>query len=103
MINVQSGKPSNDAIKAATADQVFDEYGKYYDLLYRDKDYAGEASYVVAALRNADPKVRTVLEFGSGVAGKGSPMMPLGPKSRALQAQAGRPSGDNSLDGNSGG
>ena len=25
---------------------VFDAYARYYDLLYKDKDYAGEAAYV---------------------------------------------------------
>ena len=39
----------------------------------------------------------------SGVAPSGSPITPLGPKSRAVQAQAGRPSGDSSLDGKGGG
>ena len=31
--------------------QVFDAYARYYDLLYRDKDYAGEAEYVAAHIR----------------------------------------------------
>jgi SAM-dependent methyltransferase len=48
------------------SDDVFDRYGAYYDLLYRDKDYTGEADYVARTLRAADPTARTVLEFGSG-------------------------------------
>jgi SAM-dependent methyltransferase len=48
------------------SDDIFRQYGAYYDLLYRDKDYASEARYVVRTLRAADPQVRTVLEFGSG-------------------------------------
>ena len=39
----------------------------------------------------------------SRVAPIGSPMMPLGPKSRAVQAQAGRPSPERILEGNTGG
>jgi hypothetical protein len=39
----------------------------------------------------------------SRVAPVGSPITPLGPKSRAVQAQAGRPSCDSSFDGNTGG
>ncbi len=32
---------------------VFDEYAAYYDLLYRDKDYVGEAEYIDQLLRGA--------------------------------------------------
>jgi SAM-dependent methyltransferase len=46
--------------------EVFDRYGHYYDLLYRDKDYEAEVEYVLRALRSAAPRTTTVLEFGSG-------------------------------------
>jgi SAM-dependent methyltransferase len=46
--------------------EVFDRYGHYYDLLYRDKDYEAEVEYVTRALRSAAPKTTTLLEFGSG-------------------------------------
>lgn len=46
--------------------KVFDRYGAWYDLLYRDKDYEAEAEYVARTLRNAAPKTKTLLEFGSG-------------------------------------
>jgi SAM-dependent methyltransferase len=42
--------------------KVFGDYAQYYDLLYRDKDYEGEAGYVAARLGQA----RAVLELGSG-------------------------------------
>lgn len=45
---------------------VFKQYGAYYDLLYRDKDYATEANYVGEVLRSALPKPRRLLELGSG-------------------------------------
>lgn len=45
---------------------VFERYSAYYDLLYRDKNYAAEARYVVEQLRRHQPGVRTVLELGSG-------------------------------------
>ena len=45
---------------------VFDRYAASYDLLYRDKDYAAETEYVARTLRAAEPKTRTLLEFGSG-------------------------------------
>lgn len=47
-------------------EDVFLQYGAYYDLLYRDKDYTAEAEYVARTLRAANPAVKTVLEFGSG-------------------------------------
>jgi SAM-dependent methyltransferase len=47
-------------------DAVFNQYGAYYDLLYKDKDYAAEADYVAATLRKASPSVRDLLEFGAG-------------------------------------
>lgn len=48
------------------SDLLFERYGAYYDLLYRDKDYAAEADYVVRTLREAEPSIQTVLEFGAG-------------------------------------
>ena len=41
-------------------------YAKYYNLLYRDKDYAGEAAYVAEHIRRHAPKAQTILEFGCG-------------------------------------
>jgi hypothetical protein len=29
----------------------FDAYGRYYDLLYRDKDYAAEVVYITSRVR----------------------------------------------------
>jgi SAM-dependent methyltransferase len=48
------------------SEEVFQKYGAYYDLLYRDKDYAAEASYITRTLRAADQDARKLLEFGSG-------------------------------------
>lgn len=44
----------------------FAEYSAYYDLLYRDKDYAGEAAYIHALIRAAHPAARTLLDLGCG-------------------------------------
>ncbi len=38
---------------------VFDRYGLYYDLLYRDKDYETEAKYIARALRATKPDTKT--------------------------------------------
>lgn len=46
--------------------RVFDAYARYYDLLYRDKDYAGEAEYVAAHIRKQAPQAKRILELGCG-------------------------------------
>jgi SAM-dependent methyltransferase len=46
--------------------RVFDAYAAYYDLLYQDKDYAGEAKYVADLLRELVPGARSLLELGCG-------------------------------------
>lgn len=48
------------------SDPVFSEYADYYDLLYQDKDYVGEANYIVALIRRFYTEARTILELGSG-------------------------------------
>lgn len=48
------------------SDLAFQRYSAYYDLLYRDKDYAAETRYVIETLKGASPGLRTVLELGSG-------------------------------------
>lgn len=45
---------------------VFNAYSRYYDLLYQDKDYAGEASYIQDLLCRHGIKKGDLLEFGSG-------------------------------------
>ncbi|MBC7962588.1 MAG: class I SAM-dependent methyltransferase [Steroidobacteraceae bacterium] len=45
---------------------VFNEYARYYDLLYRDKDYAGETDYINSLIRSHCPAARTVLNLGCG-------------------------------------
>jgi SAM-dependent methyltransferase len=46
--------------------KVFDAYGLYYDLLYRDKDYQGEANYVHSLVQSHSPGAQSILELGSG-------------------------------------
>lgn len=46
--------------------RVFDVYARYYDLLYRDKDYAAEAEYVVSLIRKHAPQAKRILELGCG-------------------------------------
>lgn len=46
--------------------QVFDTYARYYDLLYRDKDYAAESEYVASHIRANAPHAKSILELGCG-------------------------------------
>jgi SAM-dependent methyltransferase len=44
----------------------FNNYAKYYDLLYKDKDYKAESDYVYACLKKINPAIKSILELGSG-------------------------------------
>lgn len=45
---------------------AFGGYARYYDLLYRDKDYRGETEFVDHQIRRHTPQARRVLELGCG-------------------------------------
>jgi SAM-dependent methyltransferase len=45
---------------------VFGDYSRYYDLLYRDKDYAGEAAYVHDLIERHRPGSVSILDLGCG-------------------------------------
>lgn len=55
---------SEDSVRETN--MVFDEYARYYDLLYQDKDYQAEADYVAALIRRFHPDAQSILELGSG-------------------------------------
>jgi len=46
--------------------KVFNAYARYYDLLYKDKDYAAEASYIDGLIREYRPGAKTILNLGCG-------------------------------------
>ena len=48
---------------------VFADYGCYYDLLYRDKDYQGEAEYVADLLKRFGSGSGSLLDMGCGTGG----------------------------------
>ncbi|MDA9133104.1 class I SAM-dependent methyltransferase [Alphaproteobacteria bacterium] len=50
----------------SSSNAVFNTYGKYYDLLYQDKDYDGETAYISAILNRHGVTVGDLLELGSG-------------------------------------
>lgn len=45
---------------------VFETYAKYYDLLYKDKDYNREANYILGLIKRFNPGTKTILELGCG-------------------------------------
>ena len=57
---------------------VFDSYAHYYDLLYRDKDYAGESAYVASHLKRHAPSAARILELGCGTAAHAEHLARLG-------------------------
>ncbi len=45
---------------------VFGNYAHYYDLLYRDKDYVGEAQFLQKLVQTYAPSANSILELGCG-------------------------------------
>jgi SAM-dependent methyltransferase len=45
---------------------TFRNYARYYDLLYRDKDYAGEAEFIQQLMQTHAPDAQTILDLGCG-------------------------------------
>jgi len=45
---------------------IFGNYSKYYNLLYRDKDYAGEVEHVHSLIQKYNPRAKSVLDLGCG-------------------------------------
>lgn len=50
---------------------AFGGYARYYDLLYRDKDYGGEVEFVDQLIHTYAPGARHLLELGCGTGGHG--------------------------------
>jgi SAM-dependent methyltransferase len=48
--------------------EIFGDYSRYYDLLYKEKDYNGEANYVQSLFRQFAPHATTILNLGCGTA-----------------------------------
>jgi SAM-dependent methyltransferase len=67
------------------ADSVFHEYGRYYDLLYRDKDYLGESAYVRDLLVRFGVPTGSILELGSGTGRHGRLLADAGYKVFGLE------------------
>ena len=57
---------------------TFKKYSAYYDLLYQDKDYLAEATYVAGIIRKHMPQARSILELGSGTGRHGRILATMG-------------------------
>ncbi len=57
---------------------VFNSYARYYDLLYRDKDYGREAEYVASHIRRHAPGPGHILELGCGTGAHAEHLARLG-------------------------
>jgi SAM-dependent methyltransferase len=57
---------------------VFAGYSRYYDLLYRDKDYAGEAEYIAGLIKRYAPDAKTLMEIGSGTGAHAAELAEMG-------------------------
>jgi SAM-dependent methyltransferase len=72
----------------ASDNPVFDAYGRYYDLLYRDKDYAAEVAYIDDLLKRHDLTGVELLEFGSGTGRHGRLLAQRGYKVTGIERSA---------------
>lgn len=45
---------------------VFNHYARYFDLLYRDRNYAAEANYIDQLIQSYKPSSQSILELGCG-------------------------------------
>ncbi|SKB93609.1 class I SAM-dependent methyltransferase [Daejeonella lutea] len=59
-------------------DQVFNAYARYYDLLYKDKDYTAESKYIHSIIDEFSPQAAAVLELGSGTGAHAEHLARLG-------------------------
>jgi len=67
---------------------VFNAYSRYYDLLYRDKDYDGEALYVRDLLCRHRVVDGELLEFGSGTGKHGCLLAGMGYRVHGIERSA---------------
>jgi SAM-dependent methyltransferase len=46
--------------------EVFGDYGKYYNLIYKDKDYASEVDYIERLIKKNSSLAKTIFNLGCG-------------------------------------
>ena len=67
----------------------FGAYARYYDLLYRDKDYPAEARYVHGLIQRYVPGAGSILELGCGTGAHASEFAELGYEVHGVDASEG--------------
>lgn len=67
---------------------VFKAYSRYYDLLYRDKDYTGETNYIQSLLVHHGITQGNILEFGSGTGKHGRLLAQFGHQVHGIERSA---------------
>jgi SAM-dependent methyltransferase len=70
------------------SDAVFNAYSRYYDLLYRDKNYVAEAKYIADLLERFGVSGKRLLEFGSGTGKHGRLLAARGYKVTGIERSA---------------
>lgn len=69
-----------------TQQDVFnDQYSKYYNLFYADKNYTAEVAYIDRTIKKFHPEASKILEFGSGTGGHGLLLQQHGYKMRGVE------------------
>jgi len=67
---------------------IFNAYSRYYDLLYKDKDYLGETAYIQSLLTKYGLKKGDLLEFGSGTGKHGCILSSNGHRVHGIELSA---------------
>ena len=67
---------------------LFNAYGRYYDLLYRDKDYYSEILYIQKLLAQHGITSGNLLEFGSGTGKHGCLLAAIGHEVHGIELSA---------------
>lgn len=67
----------------------FKAYSKYYDLLYTDKDYSAEATYIDALIKRHAPAAKYILELGCGTGAHAEHLARMGYHVRGIDMSAG--------------
>lgn len=57
---------------------VFAGYSRYYDLLYRDKDYNAEALYISQLIKTHAPEATSIMEIGCGTGAHAAELAAMG-------------------------
>jgi SAM-dependent methyltransferase len=68
--------------------KCFGDYSRYYNLLYKDKDYAGEAQYVHELIQKYRPGAKTILNLGCGTGNHDFEFAKLGYKVTGIDLSA---------------